>query len=137
MTFSPSGFWSYAHSHDENSGGHVLRPSRQFSAEFRLLTGTELQLFVDRTSLEWGDEWREKVDTSIQVRRRDDSLSRAGPSRAAAHFTRPAPRPVRRGRAATTGGRRQPLRGAAESGGSVLQMGSCLCRCMCNAGTGI
>lgn len=65
MPFSPSGFWSYAHADDENSGGHVLRLARQLAAEFRLLTGSELTLFVDRESLEWGDEWRTKVDTSI------------------------------------------------------------------------
>jgi hypothetical protein len=65
MDFSPTGFWSYAHSDDENSGGHVLRLARQLSAEFRLLTGAELTLFVDREGLAWGDEWRKKIDTSI------------------------------------------------------------------------
>ncbi|OMC42595.1 hypothetical protein A5742_30350 [Mycolicibacterium fortuitum] len=65
MAFSPTGFWSYAHADDENSGGQVLRLARHLAAEFRLLTGTDLTLFVDRESLEWGDEWRKKVDTSI------------------------------------------------------------------------
>jgi hypothetical protein len=65
VAFSPTGFWSYAHADDENTGGHVLRLARQLAAEFRLLTGTDLTLFVDRDSLEWGDEWRAKVDTSI------------------------------------------------------------------------
>jgi hypothetical protein len=65
VPFSPTGFWSYAHSDDENSDGHVLRLARQLAAEFQLLAGTPLTLFVDRESLEWGDEWRAKVDTSI------------------------------------------------------------------------
>jgi hypothetical protein len=65
MAFSPSGFWSYAHADDQNTDGHVLRLASRLAAEFRLLSGTELQLFVDRRSLEWGGEWRKKVNTSI------------------------------------------------------------------------
>lgn len=65
MAFSTTAFWSYAHADDDNSGGHVLRLARQLAAEYRLLTGTDLNLFVDREGLEWGDEWRSKIDTSI------------------------------------------------------------------------
>lgn len=66
MTLStPSGFWSYAHSDDDATDGHVRRLATQVANAFRLLTGTDLDLFFDRDSLKWGDEWKDKIDSSI------------------------------------------------------------------------
>lgn len=33
--------------------------------EYDLLTGSELNLFVDRDALEWGETWRDRIDTSL------------------------------------------------------------------------
>ena len=31
-----------------------------------MLTGNDLVLFVDRKSIQWGDEWRSRIDTALQ-----------------------------------------------------------------------
>ncbi|QXF82084.1 TIR domain-containing protein [Rhodococcus pyridinivorans] len=65
MTLTPSAFWSYAHVDDDATDGHVRRLATQVKNAFRLLTGTELELFFDRESLQWGDEWKDKIDNSV------------------------------------------------------------------------
>jgi TIR domain len=58
-------FWSYAHDDDALDDGRILDLARRLAAEYALLTGEELQLFVDRTSIEWGDEWRRRIDNAL------------------------------------------------------------------------
>lgn len=65
MTLTPTGFWSYAHVDDDASDGHVRALATQVANSFRLLTGTKLDLFFDRDSISWGDEWQQKIDSSI------------------------------------------------------------------------
>ncbi|MEV6428809.1 toll/interleukin-1 receptor domain-containing protein [Nocardia sp. NPDC051463] len=65
VTLTPSGFWSYAHVDDEATDGHIRRLADQVSNAFRILTGAPLDLFFDRHSIQWGDEWQQKIDNSI------------------------------------------------------------------------
>lgn len=60
-----AGFWSYAHADDEGDGGRVRRLAENVRAEYALLTGDELQLFLDRDSLVWGDQWRARIDQAL------------------------------------------------------------------------
>jgi hypothetical protein len=62
---SPAAFWSYAHDDDEAVGRDITRLARRIKASHDLLTGTSLVLFVDRTSVEWGDEWRARIDDAL------------------------------------------------------------------------
>ncbi|MBS4103715.1 toll/interleukin-1 receptor domain-containing protein [Tsukamurella paurometabola] len=67
MTGDSTGFWSYAHS-DNASGGHVRAIAEDLVHEYRVLTGDELTLFVDRdknSGLQWGEAWRERISTTI------------------------------------------------------------------------
>ena len=57
-------FWSYSHA-DETSDKRILSLANDIRAEFSLLTGQELQIFVDRSSLEWGDRWRRQIDNAL------------------------------------------------------------------------
>lgn len=58
-------FWSYAHDDDTRSYGRVLKLAEAISNEFALTTGSELDLFVDRKSLRWGEAWRSRIDDAV------------------------------------------------------------------------
>ncbi|MEI3866498.1 toll/interleukin-1 receptor domain-containing protein [Microbacterium sp. CCNWLW134] len=60
-----SGFWSYVHADDDAEGGRIAQLGRDIAAQFELLTGESIELFLDRDSLEWGAQWRERIETSL------------------------------------------------------------------------
>lgn len=60
-----AGFWSYAHDDNKLDGGAVLELARLIKEEYNLLAGEPLELFVDRDSIAWGEEWRERIDSSL------------------------------------------------------------------------
>jgi hypothetical protein len=59
------GFWSYARIDDEAEEGRIVRLARLVRVEYELLTGDSLSIFVDRDDLEWGDEWRRRIDEAL------------------------------------------------------------------------
>jgi hypothetical protein len=60
-------FWSYAHSDDTGERGRIKLLATHLADEVRVLSSMELRLFVDRTSIGWGDEWREKIDGALSA----------------------------------------------------------------------
>lgn len=58
-------FWSYAHEDNERSGGRVVGLARALKDEFAMTTADELELFLDCMSLEWGDAWRERINSAL------------------------------------------------------------------------
>ena len=62
---SIDGFWSYVHADDEAEQGRIAQLARDVSQQFELLTGESIKLFLDRDELNWGDDWRLKVDSSL------------------------------------------------------------------------
>jgi hypothetical protein len=60
-----AGFWSYAHPDDSAEHGRIIGVAHRLREEVRLLTGQELQLFLDRDDLAWGDRWRESIDEAL------------------------------------------------------------------------
>jgi len=64
MALEVSGFWSYARADDEAEKGRIVLLARELEAQFGLATGEKLELFVDR-DIEWGDDWREKIDQAL------------------------------------------------------------------------
>jgi hypothetical protein len=62
---SPVGFWSYVHRDDEDVDGRISKLARDLVARYGMITGEDIQLFLDRDSIEWGDEWRARVDESL------------------------------------------------------------------------
>ncbi len=58
-------FWSYAHRDDEAENGRIAGLARDVVAQYEMITGEMIELFLDTDSLEWGDEWRPKVDASL------------------------------------------------------------------------
>jgi TIR domain len=63
---SIAGFWSYAHVDDENDEGRILALARRLEAEYELLTAERLELFIDESTLMWGDDWRERIAAALE-----------------------------------------------------------------------
>jgi hypothetical protein len=60
-----TGFWSYTHDDDAAGDNAIIRLARNVIAEFGVLTGESLELFVDRDSLEWGAAWEERLERAL------------------------------------------------------------------------
>lgn len=58
-------FISYAHSDEEASCGAVSKFRDALIREYRLQTGEPLDVFFDKTSIEWGANWRDTIQQSI------------------------------------------------------------------------
>lgn len=65
MTAGAIGFWSYVREDDVSDGGRVLALSRDIRASYRLQTADELRLFVDRETIQWGEEWEKLIGDAI------------------------------------------------------------------------
>lgn len=59
------GFWSYVHDDDEAEGGRISRLARDLAAQFQLLTGEPIELFLDRDAIKWGEDWQATIDGSL------------------------------------------------------------------------
>ncbi len=58
-------FFSYVHADNEAEGERISRLARDIAAQFEMLTGEQLSLFLDVDSLSWGDDWRKEIDSSL------------------------------------------------------------------------
>jgi hypothetical protein len=61
----PVGFWSYTHRDDELNKGRIRRLADSIADEFEALTAEKLRIFVDKKDLEWGAEWRARIDAAL------------------------------------------------------------------------
>lgn len=59
------GFWSYAHDDDNAEQGRIVMLARDIVAQYGLVTGESIELFLDNGSLLWGDDWRKKIDEAL------------------------------------------------------------------------
>lgn len=64
-TAGVGGFWSYAHADDSAEGGRITQLARNLQEEYSLVTAQEIQLFLDRDDLTWGDNWRKHIDEAL------------------------------------------------------------------------
>lgn len=62
---STAAFWSYVQADDADELGRITSLATRLRAAYRLRTAETLSLFVDRTSLAWGDEWAKRIDNAI------------------------------------------------------------------------
>ncbi len=66
MSEGAAAFWSYTRVDDEGDHGHIKSLAQQLVAQFRLATGGDvLDLFMDRTDIRWGDEWKARIEGAI------------------------------------------------------------------------
>jgi hypothetical protein len=59
------GFWSYVRADDTAEAGRISRLANDLVSQYELLTGETINLFLDKASLEWGDNWRHKIDEGL------------------------------------------------------------------------
>jgi len=59
-----AGFWSYVHADNEAGEGQILRLADKVRAAYGLLSGEDLEIFIDR-DLNWGDEWASRIDGAL------------------------------------------------------------------------
>jgi hypothetical protein len=64
-TEAAAAFWSYTHKDDEGEDGRIVQLAHDVSAQYGMLTGGELTLFLDKDKLEWGDELRSRIDRAL------------------------------------------------------------------------
>ncbi len=58
-------FWSYSHDDDRLDRGRVVQLAEHLREELALTTGREMRFFVDRSGIEWGDQWRDRIDSAL------------------------------------------------------------------------
>ena len=59
------GFWSYVHDDDKVDRGRISQLARDVVDEYLMLTGEEISLFLDKDTIEWGENWLNKIDSSL------------------------------------------------------------------------
>ncbi|WP_344652197.1 toll/interleukin-1 receptor domain-containing protein [Cryptosporangium japonicum] len=59
-------FFSYAHDDDKLDNGGIVRLSHLLRDQYELISGGPLNLFFDRDSISWGDEWRRRIDGALR-----------------------------------------------------------------------
>lgn len=57
------GFFSYAHR--DNKWDALEKLKIDICDEYAVLTGDELELFFDKNSISWGDNWRDSIESGI------------------------------------------------------------------------
>ena len=60
-----TGFFSYAH--NDNTFDFLTNLCADLCAEYRVVTGDELELFFDRDSIGWGTRWEKSIRDSIDT----------------------------------------------------------------------
>lgn len=58
-----SGFFSYAHA--DNAHEFLSHLKEDLCTEFNILSGSTLDLYIDRESIAWGDNWRKSITSGI------------------------------------------------------------------------
>jgi len=64
MTAS-QGFWSYVHKDDQADAGRLTHLANDIVQEYEMLTNDSIELFLDRDDIEWGHEWKRRIDGSL------------------------------------------------------------------------
>ncbi|MFE5075394.1 toll/interleukin-1 receptor domain-containing protein [Streptomyces halstedii] len=59
------GFWSYTHRDDELNKGRIRELAKLISDEYEVITAEDLRIFVDKNDLEWGAEWRSRIEAAL------------------------------------------------------------------------
>lgn len=58
-------FWSYSHDDDTAESGRIVQLGKDVAAQYEMITGEKIELFIDRSGLSWGDEWKKIIDNNL------------------------------------------------------------------------
>jgi len=59
------GFWSYVHDDDKAEKGRIAQLAHDLVEQYSLITGENIDLFLDKDNIKWGDKWKEKIDRDL------------------------------------------------------------------------
>jgi len=65
MAGGAAAFWSYVQKDNDGDHGRILALSEDLRDRYRIQTGEELELFVDREDIGWGEAWERRINTAI------------------------------------------------------------------------
>ncbi|HMG04953.1 MAG TPA: toll/interleukin-1 receptor domain-containing protein [Chthoniobacterales bacterium] len=64
---TPGAFFSYARFDDSRDNGRVSQLRDRLAREVRAQTGDSFEIWQDRTSIQWGEQWKERIDHAIDT----------------------------------------------------------------------
>lgn len=64
MAGGAAAFWSYVQKDNAGDQGRILALAEDLRERYRIQTGEELELFVDR-DIGWGEAWKQRIDKAI------------------------------------------------------------------------
>ncbi len=67
MTKQPIAFLSYVRADDEHEGGRLSQFRELLGREVRMQTGEEFPIFQDRNDIRWGQNWKQRLDDSLDA----------------------------------------------------------------------
>src|SRR3954470_3409040 len=59
----PAAFLSYVH--DDDKYGHITKLRERLEDEVRMVVGVEFPIFQDRKDIRWGQNWKTRLQESI------------------------------------------------------------------------
>ena len=65
MKNEPMAFISYARIDDDLTNNTVTNIAKHLSNEVTLQSGREFKVFQDKTGINWGDNWKNKIEDSL------------------------------------------------------------------------
>jgi hypothetical protein len=61
------GFWSYVRADDEADLGRIARLAKDVVAQYEMISGDTIELFVDVDDIKLGENWRNKIQKSLST----------------------------------------------------------------------
>ena len=61
----PLAFMSYVRFDDDHENGRLTEFRKRLGGEVKMQTGDDFPIFQDRNDIKWGQNWKERIDTSI------------------------------------------------------------------------
>lgn len=65
MSRTPLAFMSYVNLDDQHEQGRLTQFRERLSGEVRMQTGEPFNIFQDRQDIAWGQQWQERLDSSL------------------------------------------------------------------------
>ncbi len=59
-------FLSYCHADNDHLDNAMVQLAEEIAKEYEYQFGSQLQIFIDRKSLQWGDDWQAEINKSIE-----------------------------------------------------------------------
>lgn len=62
---SNDGFWSYVHDDNAASFDKIVTLGHDLQKVYQMMSGTSVNLFIDRDALDWGDAWKSVIKSNL------------------------------------------------------------------------